>query len=392
MTVTSGEFTCSTIERVIFGKPAAEAVAVETERREARRVCLITSDQLRRNTDEIAKIEAALGRRHAGTLSGVPAHTPRSAVLKAAEFVRAAGGVDLLVAVGGGTVIDITKLLPICLENDIRSLEDFERIRMRARPQGGFDFPAFNPPRIRNINIPTTLSAAEFNPIAGITDDATKEKQGYTHRLMVAATIVLDPAITLHTPPWLWLSTGIRAVDHCAETLGSFGSNAVCDGSAVTGLRLLRRGLPRTRNEPTDLVARLECQMGAWQAMMPATAGVPWGLSHAIGHVLGGTCDVPHGYTSCVMLPHVMAWNSGVNPERQALISACFDAPTRSAAELLDAFIRNLGLPRTLTEVGVKQEMLPTIAERTLDDVFGRTNPRPIRSADEIMQVLRAAL
>ena len=125
--------------------------------------------------------------------------------------------------------------------------------------------------------------------------------------------------------------------------------------------------------------------------MIPLNAGVPWGLSHAIGHVLGGTCDVPHGYTSCVMLPYVMAWNSEVNRERQRLISACFDAPARSAAELLDEFIGGLGMPRTLRAVNITEHTFPVIAERTLDDIFGRTNPRPVKDVQDVMQVLRAA-
>ena len=387
----SGEITCTALERVLFGQPAAHAVASEADRRGAGRVCLVVSDHLRRHTDEIAKIETALGARHARTFSGVPAHSPRSVVLEAAEFVRTVGGVDLLVAVGGGSVIDLTKLVPVCLANHIHSPPDFERIRMRANPNGGFVIPAIAAPRLRIVNVPITLSGAEFTAIAGITDEATKAKHGYTHPLMAAASVILDPAITRHSPPWLWLSTGVRAVDHCAETLGSLLSNPICDGTAATGLRLLRDGLPRVRRDPTDLDARLKCQMGAWQAILPLSAGVPMGLSHAIGHVLGGACNVPHGYTSCVMLPYVMRWNLPANRERQALISACFGAPEQSAADLLDGFVRDLGLPRTLREIGVNEDAFSAIAHHTLDDPFGRTNPRPVRSADDVMQVLRAA-
>jgi alcohol dehydrogenase class IV len=210
---------------------------------------------------------------------------------------------------------------------------------------------------------------------------------------MVASAVVLDPAITVHTPEWLWLSTGIRAVDHAAETLGSYRSNPICDGYAATGLRLLRHGLPRTHEDPADLEARLSCQLGAWQSILPATGGVvPFGLSHAVGHVLGGICGVPHGYTSCVMLPYVMAWNAEANPERQALVSDCFDAPGRPAGELLDAFIRGLGLPRTLPEVGVGESDFAEIARFTLMDPLTRLNPRPVETVEDVLPVLHAAL
>lgn len=386
-----GDYRYPGIDRIVFGRPASEAIAEEAARRDAGRVLVIASTQLHHATPAVAEIEAALGGRHAATFSGIPAHTPRSAVLAAAEQARACGA-DLFVAVGGGTAIDLTKVLALALENDVRTTADFDRIRMHARGDGGFDTPQVAPPRIRAIDVPTTLSGAEFTAIAGVTDEATREKHGYAHPCIAAAAVVLDPAITLHTPEWMWLSTGVRAVDHCAETLASFDSNPVHDGSAATGLRLLIDALPRVRADPADLDARLACQFGAWQAILALGTGLPMGLSHAIGHVLGGTCNVPHGYTSCVMLPGVMAWNEPVNAARQALISACFDAPGESAAALLDRFIRDLGLPRTLREVGVGSDDLRPVARHVLDDIHGRTNPRPVKSVDDVLPVLLAAL
>jgi len=313
-------------------------------------------------------------------------------VLDASRFVLEVGDVDLLIAIGGGSVIDLTKLVSVFIANDITAPKDFERIRMRAHPEGGFEAATVVEPHLRIVCVPTTLSGAEFTAVAGVTDETTKEKHGYTHHLMAPATVVLDPAITLHTPEWTWLSTGMRAVDHCAETLASLRSNPICDGNAATGLRLLRSGLPAVCLNPLDLEARLQCQLGAWQAILPLAAGVPMGLSHAIGHALGGTCNVPHGYTSCVMLPYVMEWNLEANRDRQALISACFDAPERPASQLIGAFIRELGLPRTLSEVGVDADALATVARHTVDDVFGRANPRPIHSTADVLQVLRRAL
>ena len=115
---------------------------------------------------------------------------------------------------------------------------------------------------------------------------------------MAPVMVVLDPAITRHTPEWLWLSTGVRSVDHAVETLSSYQSNDFADGLAESALRLLVEGLPRVKADPGDLEGRLKCQIGAWQSMISIIGGVPMGASHAIGHILGGTCDVPHGYTS----------------------------------------------------------------------------------------------
>jgi alcohol dehydrogenase class IV len=209
---------------------------------------------------------------------------------------------------------------------------------------------------------------------------------------MSPVAVVLDPAITVHTPQWLWLSTGVRAVDHAVETLASKRSNAFCDGIADSALRLLAEGLPRSKADPSDLPGRLKCQIGAWQSMISVVGGVPMGASHAIGHVLGGSCDVPHGYTSCVMSPYVLAWNAEVDDSRQGRITACLGRTGVTASEALDRFIRDLGKPRRLSEVGVGEDQLARVAELTLEDPWGRTNPRPITSADQVMSILRLAL
>jgi alcohol dehydrogenase class IV len=125
--------------------------------------------------------------------------------------------------------------------------------------------------------------------------------------------------------------------------------------------------------------------------MISIIGGVPMGASHAIGHILGGTCNVPHGYTSCVMSPYVLAWNAEHDASRQARISAALGRPGEPASAVLDAFIAGLGMPRTLAEIGVGEDQLQRVAEYTLLDIWGRTNPRPVTSADDVMQILRRA-
>jgi hypothetical protein len=212
--------------------------------------------------------------------------------------------------------------------------------------------------------------------LSGATDEVAKLKQGYEQRLMAPVTVVLDPALTVHTPEWLWLSTGVRSVDHALEALGSLASNYFADGMAASALQLLSDGLPGVKADPSDLDARLKCQVGAWQSMIPIVGGVPMGLSHAIGHVLGGSFDVPHGYCSCVMAPAVLAFNESVNADRQARISASFGKPGERAADIVDTFITGLGMPRSLDAVGVKAADHALVAENTMHDFWARTNPR----------------
>jgi alcohol dehydrogenase class IV len=180
-------------------------------------------------------------------------------------------------------VTDAGKILLVCLKHNITSVEGFDDYRVRVDDTGAMVIPEFAGPDVRAICVPTTLSGGEFNPLSGATDEAIKLKQAYTQREMVPVCVVLDPAITVHTPEWLWLSTGVRAVDHATETLASFLSNDFCDGIADSALRLLAAGLPAVKADPTDLDARLKCQIGAWQSMIPIIGGVPMGASHAIG-------------------------------------------------------------------------------------------------------------
>lgn len=387
----SGEMILTSTQRVIFGKPAAAAIAAEAERMGSRRVFLLASSTLRNDTDEIAAIERALGDRHAATFSGIRPHAPRSDVLKAVEAARAAD-TDLIVTIGGGSGTDAGKIVALGLNHDVRTVEDFEPLHIYVEPDGTVVNPLKIGPKVRVICVPTTLSGGEFNPLSGATDEVTMHKQGYEHRDMAPVAIILDPAITRHTPEWIWLSTGVRSVDHAVETLGSDKSNDFADGLADSALRLLADGLPRVKADPGDLAGRLKCQIGAWQSMISIIGGVPMGASHAIGHILGGTCNVPHGYCSCVMSPYVLAWNAEHDDSRQARISDCLGQPGTPASQALDQFIRGLGMPRTLSEVGVGEDRLQQVAEYTLLDIWGRTNPRPIKTADDVMQILRLAV
>lgn len=388
--MTGTEMTFTSTERVSIGRPAADALRDQVERLGSKRVFILASSTLRHKTDEIAKLEAALGERHAATYDGIHPHAPRADVLAAARAAADANA-DLVVTVGGGSVTDSGKILALLMKHDVKTVADFEPLRVYVTPEGEVVNPLKLGNDVRVICIPTTLSGGEFNALSGSTDEETQHKQGYEHRNMAPIMVILDPQLSRHTPEWLWLSTGVRSVDHAVETLGSDKSNDFADGLADSALRLLREGLSRAKADPSDMEGRLKCQVGAWQSMISIIGGVPMGASHAIGHILGGTCDVPHGYCSCVMSPYVLAWNAEYDDSRQARISDCLGQPGRPASEALDDFIRSLGMPRTLGEVGVGEDRFQQVAEYTLLDIWGRTNPRPVRSADDILEILRLA-
>jgi maleylacetate reductase len=386
----SGRVSFGAMEAVAFGKPAAEAIGEEARRLDAKRVFLMVSGTLNRTTDEIAMVQRALGDRFAGIFDRMPPHTPRRAVIEAAAAAREAGA-DLIATIGGGSITDGAKAVQLCVANNICTPEGFDNYRPPDRPDGALALPVCKPPAVRQITVPTTLSAGEFSAIAGVTDERRRVKELFRHSLIIPRVVMLDPAITVHTPEWLWLSTGIRAVDHCVEGICSGEANPFADAQALHGLALLTRGLPRVKADPADLAARLDCQMGSWLSMGPLASGVPMGASHGIGYVLGAVFDIPHGHTSCIMLPAVMRWNKPANAERQALVAAAMGHPGEDAAEVLNAFIAGLGMPRSLGAVQIGPESFARIAEQAMATPWVPRNPRPITGPAQVCEILELA-
>ena len=386
----SGRVVFGEMEEVVFGRPAAEVIAEEARQREAERVFVMASGTLNRTTEEVAKVRRALGNRFAGLFDRMPPHTPRRAVIEAAAMAREARA-DLIATIGGGSVTDGAKAVQLCLANDIRNAEALDQYRPVKGPDGILGLPACNPPAVPQVTVPTTLSAGEFSAIAGVTDERHRVKELFRHPQIIPRAVVLDPAVTVHTPEWLWLSTGIRAVDHCVEGICSAEANPFADAQALHGLALLTRGLPRVKTDPTDLEARLDCQMGSWLSMGPLASGVPMGASHGIGYVLGAAFDIPHGHTSCVMLPAVMRWNLPVNAERQALVAAAMGHPGEDAGDVLDAFIANLGMPRSLGAVQIGSDSFARIAEEAMATPWVPRNPRPIVGPAQVREILDLA-
>ncbi|WP_146591899.1 iron-containing alcohol dehydrogenase [Puniceibacterium confluentis] len=369
------------MEAVIHGTPAAQAVATEAERLGARRVFVIASGTLCRETDEVEKLKASLGRSCAGVFDRMGAHVPRGDVIAATAAAREVAA-DLIVTIGGGSPTDGAKAVALCLANDVSTGQDIDRLL-----DGDVAAPA-----VPQISIPTTLSAGEFSAIAGVTNEATGTKDILLHPGLMPRVVVLDAEVARHTPEWLFLSTGVRAIDHCVEGICSQEANPFGDAQALHGLRLLADGLTRVKADAADLRARQDCLLGAWLSMGPLTSGVPMGASHGIGYVLGARYGIPHGHTSCLMLPAVMAWNASANADRQMLVAEALGDASEPASNLLHRLIASLGQPRGLLANGIARDAFPDIAEAALHTPWVPKNPRPIKGADDVMQILELAV
>ena len=371
---------------VAYGRPAAEALRELAANVGARRLLITTTRSLGQTL--AAGLQKDLGELCAGVYAGVSAHSPREAVMMGAEAARRTRA-DILVALGGGSVIDATKVMQLALWAGLGRPEELGPYRA-GRGEDRIDVTKV-PPGIRMVAVPTTLSAAEFTPFAGVTDTTRRVKEGYSHPQLAPRAVILDPAMTLATPPELWFSTGLKAVDHSVEQLCNPVRAPYADALAADGLKRLAAGLPASKADPADLDARQECQFGMWLAISGAGAGRGMGASHAIGHTLGGSYGVPHGVTSCVALPAVLKWNEPAGLERQALVAELMGADGLSASEAVKRLAAGLGLPTDLKSVGIGPDKFQAIAEHTMHDGGVRVNPRPIRGPEDIVEILQLA-
>lgn len=169
------------------------------------------------------------------------------------------------------------------LANEVRTTADLSTLSQgpSKRP-----LPSIRPPSIPIISVPTSLSAGEYSNFAGGTDDASRRKHSFQAPLRGPALVILDPGLTATTPDSIWLSTGVRAVDHCVETLCAVvGFTKDSDELAEHALGMLVPGLVKCKADRGDLDARLRCQLGSVDAMAACTGGsVELGASHGIGH------------------------------------------------------------------------------------------------------------
>jgi maleylacetate reductase len=369
--------------RVHHGAALAEALPREIA--DAARVVLVTTRSLA-GGDLVATATEAIGTRLAGTFAAMRAHSPVEDVLALAALLRTAEA-DLVVALGGGSVIDGCKVACLAVWRGIVDPGALvAAAASRGAAPGNWDGA---PPAPRIVAIPTTLSAAEFAPHAGYTDIAAGRKYRALDPWMVPRAVILDPAATLSTPAELLLSSGIRALDHAAERWCSTAPQPFSDAVSHRAMLMLAEGLPRVHRHPRDLAARSLCQQAMWLSVMGGWSGVPVGASHGLGYILGAAKGVPHGITSCLMLHAVMRWNAPANEGRQRDVAHILGG--KEAGPAIESFVRGLGLPTRLSEQGIGVDDIPGLAARWTGDAPIATNPRAITSASQLEEILRLA-
>lgn len=394
----NGAFTFLPIEDVHYGADALENLEATLAQHDIARALMITGTTLATKTDLVERVVDAAGGRIAKVFHETTQHVHRASVVNAIEAARAANA-DGIISFGGGTPNDTGKAVVLGLAEGVRDTSDFDRYRVRFEYPATVEIPPCTGTALPMIAISTTLSGGEFTHFAGITDSDRRVKDLYIDKKLAARAVFLDPTLTLETPDWLWLSTGMRSVDHCVEALCSINAHPFTDALASRSLAMLNRYLRECKANPSDLVARTEAHIAAWMSVC-GLANVNLGLSHGVGHQLGARNDVPHGVTSCVMMAPTMDFNSDHVGTRQSWIAEIMGAEVRdlddaaaSAAgrDAIRSLVTDLQLPHRLRDVGVSQDDFPAIAKDALEDLVVATNPRPVGSVEDVIDLLHTA-
>jgi alcohol dehydrogenase class IV len=335
-------------------------------------------------------VKAALGARYAGAFDGVPAHTPYTSVLAAAERLKALGA-DCVVSVGGGSAIDAGKGVVLLAATG----GEFGPYVIDYGAKGSMERAPMPPSPIKHIAVPTTAgSASDVMPTAGIRDPAAKKKLLFWDERMVPEATILDPELAVHAAPALTAATGMTAVARAIETLYSLRRHPISVGLALHAARLLRSALPRSVEAPNDLAARADCLMAC---LMSGVASINAMVSvvHAIGHVVGGRYGLQHGISHGILLaPALRLLLPAIGAEKSNVLEALGCAPggtPEDAARAMEALLRRLPVPQRLGEVGVAAADLSGIAAATMGDYMMANVPAPV-SVAEVEALLRTAL
>jgi alcohol dehydrogenase class IV len=371
MPLTSASVTLRQPPQISFGAGCATPAVISFARGIRRRVFLLTSPSVLPHATVLADALRA-----ESTVVEVVTGVPPEPTLTCFDLIRATARTfapDLVLAVGGGSVLDVAKL--------VAALHD--------RPEPVSDFYGVNVlsgRRTALVCVPTTAgTGSEVSPNALLLDEAAGAKKAVISPALVPDAAVIDPSLMLSLPPAITATTGIDALTHCIETYANLAAQPVVDLHSLEGVRLIGANLARSVAEGSDLAARSAVALGSLYGGLGLgpvnTAGV-----HALAYPLGGEYRLAHGLSIALLLPHVVRFNLSALPERHAALAAALGAASVEALPgRLEHLIAACGIKAGLSSHGIPRDALPHIAEVGMGVTrLLRNNPREITRADAL--------
>ncbi|MCF8481069.1 MAG: L-threonine dehydrogenase [Rhodospirillum sp.] len=295
-------------------------------------------------------------------------------------------GCDLVVSVGGGSSHDCAKGIALCATNG-GSIADYEGVDRSPHPQ------------LQMMAINTTAgTASEMTRFCIITDESRHVKMAVVDWHVTPILSVNDPELMLGKPPALTAATGMDALTHAVEAYVSTAATPITDACALKAISLVATHLRQAVVHGDDLAARDAMAYAQFLAGM-AFNNASLGYVHAMAHQLGGFYDLPHGVCNAVLLPHVEAYNSPSSAARLKDVAAAMgknvsglsdDEGAQAAIAAIRTLSSDIGIPAGLTELGLKDSDIPTLAANAMKDACGLTNPRRASQTD-IEAIFRSA-
>ncbi|HMO57061.1 MAG TPA: iron-containing alcohol dehydrogenase [Roseiflexaceae bacterium] len=322
-----------------------------------------------------------------GIFTDVPANSSVPVVEQAAAQARA-GAADLLITVGGGSAIDTAKAIRILLSEG-GTLHDYEGYNLLERPL------------IPLIAIPTTAgTGSEVTAWAVIRDPVARQKLAFGSPFLAPDFAILDPELTRSLPPHLTAATGMDALTHAIEAFVGSNTNPLTDTLSLQAIDMIANNLRAATYSGDDLDARGAMLIASCIAGLSFSgSGGSLGIVHALAHAIGGSFDLHHGTLNAILLPHGMAFNAGVAPNRFARIARTLgvNAGGRDEQSVIDdgiaavrAIAEDCRLPLRLRDIELPETALPAIAEIAISDAAIFTNPRTA-TYEETLALLHTA-
>lgn len=363
-------------QRIVFGAGCALECAAELRRLERRRVLFVTNPPLlplaRPLLDQLAADGASVT-----LMTDVP---PEPGVATFTARLREADALDLdaVVGFGGGSVLDIAKLLAA-----------YHRTGWHVRDHFGI---GLLPGRSLHLHcLPTTAgTGSEVSPNAILLDETEQLKKGVVSPWLLADAAFVDPALTLTVPPALTAATGIDALTHCIEAFANKFAHPIVDSYALEGIRLIGAHIARAVSHGDDLDARSAVALGSLYGGL-CLGPVNTAAVHALAYPLGGEFHIAHGLSNALLLPHVLRFNLPAAPERYATIARALGVSSGSSETVtaeqgiirLAELCRACRLPAGLGAVGIPEAAIPRMAESAMKVTrLLKNNPRELTAAD----------